>query len=315
MIIGSGNFTYKLVEDWAKLPENESFYDVFNVRIDSQDRVYLFTGHTNPIMLFDRDGHLLSSWGKGLFSQAHGGCLGPDNSIYCVDFGFHTANKYTPEGQLIFQMGQKGRPSETGYRDFIPGPDTDFEANWDTIERSGAPFNFPTNIFVTPDNQIYISDGYGNARVHRFDQNGRLLYSWGEPGRGVGCLRVPHSVWVDQHDRVWVCDRQNGRLQIFDTQGRFLDTWGGFDWPCDLFIDQDEYVYVAELQRRITILDKNGKRLVRFTCQEPDKQKAVLLAPHSIAADSRGDLYVGDVGMIVYGVNKKGRAVQKFARV
>jgi hypothetical protein len=318
MIIGSGDFTYQLVENWAKLPDRDSFFDVFGVRIDSKDKIYLFTGASNPIMIYDHDGNLLSSWGKGMFGQAHGGCLGPDNSIFCADFGLHTVSKFTLDGKPIFQMSSQGRPSDTGYVDFVPAPGadfSDFEFNWDSVTHSSHPFNYPTGVFTTPGGEIYVSDGYGNARVHKFSSTGKLLLSWGQPGRGIGQFRVPHSVYFDKSQRVWICDRQNGRLQIFDAQGKFLDTWGGFDWPCDLFIDNDDNVYVAELRKRISILDKNGRLLMRFTCRQEDKQKAVLLAPHSIAVDSKGDLYVGDVAMIVYGVDKKGSAVQKFTRM
>jgi DNA-binding beta-propeller fold protein YncE len=314
MLIGAGSYTYELVEDWAKLPEDESFNDVCSIAIDSDDKLFLITRGSYPVVEYDRNGDRLNAWGKGLFTHIHGGRVGPDNSLYCIDADGHTVSKFSRDGKCIFMIGQKDQPSETGYKSWTPESSVDFVQNLDTI-RGGPPFNMPTSVFVAPSGEIYVSDGYGNARIHVFTPGGALKFSWGEPGRGPGQFRVPHSVWIDKHDRVWVADRQNDRLQIFDKQGAFLDQWIDFDWPCDIFIDEQENVYVAELKRRITILDKNGKILLRYRDSEPDKQKAVLLAPHGIAVDSTGSIYVGEVAKAFGLADRRGRAIQKFVRV
>ena len=315
MKFGKGTHTYELVENWAKVPEHVSLKDVCSVVIDEADNSYLVSRGSHPLLTFDREGNFLSAWDKGEFVFPHGACLGSDDSIFFIDASGHSVTKYTKDGKPLLQIGPKGEPSDTGVDFWTPEADVDFEFNLESIVRGAEPFNQPTNAFVDSSGDIFVSDGYGNARVHRFTSEGKLIASWGEPGRKPGQFRVPHFVWVDKHDRIWVADRQNHRLQIFDINGKYLDEWAGFEWPCAIYIDEEETVYVAELKRRISILDKNGRAIAMFRCEEPDKDRAVLLAPHGIALDSRGDLYVSEVAFGLFGIDKKNRAIQKFARV
>ena len=120
---------------------------------------------------------------------------------------------------------------------------------------------------------------------------------------------------ADRLNRIWVADRENNRLQIFDIDGKFLDQWRNFKQPCALHIDKDDVVYVAELQRRMTVMSAEGKQLANLTCEEADKEQAILLAPHGLAVDAEGNIYVAEVAMGIAGVDRRGRAVQKFARV
>jgi DNA-binding beta-propeller fold protein YncE len=312
MKFGNGNYNYELVENWCKLPEHDYFKDVCGLGIDSKDNVYTFNRGTYPVMIFDRAGNLVKKWGEGLFKNLHNGCIGPDNCLYCADADSHTVSKYTNDGKLLLQMGDKDKPSDTGFT--VP-PGATLTSALDTIKRSAPPFNCPTHAALSPSGDIYISDGYGNTRVHVFSPDGKLKFSWGEPGRGPGQFRVAHGIWVDKHERVWVADRQNNRIQIFDAKGKFIDQWIDFILPCSLFIDNDDTVYVAELSRRVSILDKHGKLVVCITDQEQDNEKALLLAPHSITVDSHGDIYAGDVAVTKGKYNRRGRTVQKFARV
>ncbi len=316
MLYGTGKYTYELVDGWAKCPEGFSFFDVGGLSIDSQDRVYVLSRSAHPVMVFDREGNLLTSWGEGLFKRAHGICVGPDGSIYCTDCGNHTVSKFTPEGKLLLTLGNKDQPSETGY---MKQPDPDESVA--TIRRSGPPFNSPTGVALSSSGEIYVSDGYGNARVHKFSPDGTLLLSWGEPGDAPGQFRWPHSVWVDKWERVWVVDRRNDRIQIFNAKGEFLSQWTGLRYPTGIFIDGEETVYVSEIGRQVNMFTIDGKLLVRWgmsrlvTSQGQDKKTALFLAPHTIAVDSRGDPYVGEVSMTEFGVDRGPRTVQKFARV
>jgi len=310
MIYGNGDYQYELVDNWAKLPDDMALLDVCSIGIDSEDRIYLINRGTHPVMVFDKEGNLLKFWGDGLFTHIHGGRVGPDNSVYCTDADGHTVSKHTNDGKLVFQLGTKNVPSDTG---FIMQGDLDSALN--VIKKSGPPFNYPTNTFITKAGDIFVSDGYGNARIHRFSPDGKLMYSWGEPGRGPGEFRVPHSLWVDKNDQVWVADRQNHRIQIFDIKGNYIDQWIGFKRPCDMYIDDEGTVYVAELDRRISILDKDGKLLSYFSCQEEDKEKALLLGPHGITVDSDGDIYVGEVAKTMGKIDRRGRVVRKFKRI
>ncbi len=180
--------------------------------------------------------------------------------------------------------------------------------------RGGPPFNRLTGVALSPSGEIYVSDGYGNARIHKFTPDGTLLFSWGEPGTAPGQFRLPHSVQMDKQERVWVCDRENNRIQIFNAQGEFLSEWIDTILPCDLSIDDEETVYVCELCKRVSIFTIDGKLLARWGNEGKDKETALFLAPHAIAVDSRGDLYVGEVSMTSAGVDKGPRTIQKFAR-
>ncbi len=315
MLYGTGKYRYELVDGWAKCSEGWSVGDVCGVSIDSQDRVYVFNRSAHPVAVFDREGSLLTSWGEGLFKTPHGICLGPDGSVYCTDAGNHTVSKFTLDGKLLLVLGNKDQPSETGY---MGQPDS-YESVA-TIRQGGPPFNSPTGVALSSSGEIYVSDGYGNARVHKFSPDGTLLLSWGEPGDAPGHFRWPHAVFVDKRERVWVADRLNDRIQIFNAKGEFLSQWTGLRYPTGIFIDGDETVYVSEIGREVNIFTTDGKRLARWgmsrlvTSEGQDKKTALFLAPHTISVDSRGDLYVGEVSMAEFGVDRGPRTVQKFAR-
>lgn len=309
MSYGSGKYTYELVDGWAKLPEGRSFLDVGGISIDDRDKVYVLNRSDRPIMIFDREGNLLNSWGEGFFNRAHGSCIGPDGSLWCTDDRNHIVAKFTPEGKLLMTLGTKGQASDTGYfRTF------DYWESLARIQRGAPPFNRPTGVTVTPSGEIYIADGYGNARIHKFTADGKLLFSWGEPGGAPGQFRLPHSIWLDKQGRIWIPDRENSRIQIFNSQGKFITEWRDVIRPTGVFIDDEEIVYVSELCLRVSIFTIDGKLLARWGNEGKDKETALFHAPHAIAVDSRGDLYVGEVSMTSAGVDKGSRTIQKFAR-
>ncbi len=288
MVYGQGKFRYELVDGWAKLPEGESFMDVGGVCVDGKDRVYVLSRSTYPITVFDRSGVIVTRWGQGHFQRAHGSCIGPDGSLYCTDDRNHTVSKFTPDGRLLLTIGSKDKPSDTGYRE---GQDL-FE-RIASIKRGGPPFNRPTGIAIARSGEMYVVDGYGNARVHRFTPQGELVSSWGEPGPGPSQFRLPHNVWLDRSGRVWVVDRENHRIQIFSADGQFITQWTDLFRPTDVCIDGEEIVYVSELCRRISIFSLSGELLARFGNENHPPEDPLFIAPHAIAVDSHGDLYVG----------------------
>ena len=258
MLFGSGKYTYELVDGWAKLPAGWSFLDVGGLAIDSQDRVYVLNRSPHPVMVFDRSGNFLGSWGEGYFQRPHGSRIIQDGTIYCTDDGNHTVSQFTPEGKLVKVLGNRDKPSDTGY---IQQPD--LFKSLATIKRGGPPFNRPTGVALSSSGEIFVSDGYGNARVHRFTPDGTLLFSWGEPGTAPGQFRLPHNIWIDKQDRVWVPDRENSRIQVFDTSGKFLSQWTDLIRPSDVFIDDEEIVYVSEIGLRVSIFTIDGRLLAR----------------------------------------------------
>jgi len=261
-------------------------------------------------MVFDREGNLLTSWGEGFFKRAHGSFSGPGDCIYCTDDLNHTVSKFTADGKLLLVIGNKDQPSDTGYVQ-----QANLQQSLATIKRGGPPFNRPTGVALSSSGEIYVSDGYGNARVHKFTSDGTLLFSWGEPGGAQGEFRLPHSVWVDKNERVWVADRENNRIQIFNSGGEYLNQWTGLIRPTDIYMDDEETVYVSELGLRVSIFTIDGKLLSRWGNKKQDKKEALFVAPHTIAVDSQGDLYVGEVAKTFAGVDRGARTIQKFSRV
>jgi DNA-binding beta-propeller fold protein YncE len=255
------------------------------------------------VFIYERDGRFVRSWGENAFSErAHGITIGPDGSVYCVDDADHSVRKFIPDGTLRMTLGTRGRPADTGYDG----------AAYTTIARAGPPFNRPTNLAVAPSGDLYVTDGYGNARVHRFSADGRLLASWGAPGGGLGEFRIPHGICVLADGRVLVADRENDRIQVFDLDGTYLDAWLDTQRPTHLSVGPDGLIYVAELwwrtgqrsQRfgeitadrygRVSALNGDGTVAARWGGTAPGTAGG-FTAPHGIAVDSRGDVYVAEV--------------------
>ena len=310
MIYGEGNYRYELVEGWGKYPEGWEYIDVAGISIDGQDRVYVLNRGAHPIMVFNRNGTLINSWGEDFFGRAHGSCTGPDGSIYCTDDISHTVSKFTPEGKLLMMLGEKGISSNSGY---VQKPDL-FES-LATIQRGAPPFNRPTGVSLSSSGDIFITDGYGNARVHKFSPDGDFLLSWGEPGTALSQFVLPHNLWIDRKDRVWVVDRENRRIQIFDIQGNFLTQWTKLGRPTDMVIDDDDIVYVSELEQTVSIFTMDGELLTRWGSPGETGTEALFDSPHAIAVDSQGAIYVGEVCFAHSKMNKGARTIQKFARI
>jgi DNA-binding beta-propeller fold protein YncE len=288
-IVGSGKYTYKVREDWQQPPE---WLDVkaCAVSVDSQDRVYCFNRNdAHPIVIFDRDGNYLSSWGAGLFKFPHAIRIVPENGedrVWLCDEHHNQFYKFTTDGKLLQTIGEKGQRSDTGITD----GDMSSQA-WRKVTHGGAPFNLPTDIAFAPDGSMFITDGYGNARVHKFSPDAKHLFSWGEPGTGPGQFNLPHGVWIDRRGRVLIADRENDRVQVFDQQGKFLQVW-----PTKLvgvaffYVDADDTVYVPEHNAgMVSILNLDGERLATWGGE-------IHRSCHGIWVDSRGDLYVVQPG-------------------
>ena len=270
MRYGSGDYVYELEEGWAKHPEDWDMKWIGGVGVDSQDRVYVFNRGNHPLIVFDRDGNVLSSWGEDRLNHAHGVYIDSDDNVWLTDRYAQVVWKFTTSGELLHTLGN---PDE-------PGSD-------------GDPFHDPTQAMVAANGDIYVSDGYVNSRTHRFSASGDLLHSWGEAGDAPGQFVLPHAVWIDPRDRVWVADRENNRIQFFKTDGVYLYEWGGYLRPADFHMDGDDVMYVAELDAGVAVVDMSGKILSRFG--EHGDGPGQFMAPHGIACDSRGDIYVCEV--------------------
>ncbi len=318
---------FKVVEGWEKLPPGYVHKDVDGVAVDSKDNVYLMTRKDARVMVYDQNGNFLRSWGEGVFTpRTHGIAIGPDDMVYTVDDGDHTVRKFTPEGKQLMMIGTPGKASDTGYDG----------KNRDSIKRGGAPFNRPTDVAVASGGELYVSDGYGNARVHRFAADGTLIQSWGEPGSGPGMFRLPHGIGISPDDRVFVADRENDCIHIYSRDGQFLDMWDHVQRPTDVSFDGQGRVYVSELWWKpgetsyargpikydlpggVRVLDLAGNVLLHW-CSADRESLGNFVAPHTLCVDSHGDLYVGEVtwtfGVSRGGVREDAHTFQKFASI
>ncbi len=274
--------------DWHQLPDGMTLHETPGVAVDADDRLFALTRNTdNPVLVFDSDGSFVRTFGAGTFSaRTHAITIAPDGSVFCVDDGRHTVTKWTPEGELLLTIGRPDEPAE---------------------KFSGEPFNRPTDVAVASDGSLYISDGYGNARVHHYSAEGELLHSWGSPGIDRGQFMCPHNISIDADDRLYVADREALRVQVFDGEGTLLDVWHDVHRPCGLTVGQDGLVYIGELNgvalmdgalgigHRVSVYDRSGTLLGRFGAVEEGSDAGQFIAPHSVAVDSRGDVYVGEV--------------------
>ena len=212
-ILGSGEHRYRVVENWAKLPDGWSLTDAASVAVDSKDRIYVFNRGDHPMVVFDREGNFIRSWGEGLFNRAHGLHIDADDNLYCTDDGDHTVRKCSTDGKVLLTIGIPNKPAP-----FM----------------SGEPFHRCTHTALSPKGEIYVSDGYGNACVHKYSPDGKLLKTWGEPGTDPGQFNIVHNIATDADGWVYVADRENHRVQVFDGNGKYETQWNFLHRPCAL---------------------------------------------------------------------------------
>jgi sugar lactone lactonase YvrE len=285
MAFGTGKYTYEVVEGWGKLPAGWEWGWIPGVACDSQDRVYVYSRSAHPLVIFDREGNFLDSWGEGIIQDAHGIWIDGEDNVWCVERETHCIFKFNSMGDLVMTIGTPGQAGAPG-----------------------EPFRLPTDLAISADGSLFISDGYDNDRVHKYTPDGRHILSWGEHGSGPGQFTLSHCVRIDRFDRVWVCDRSNNRIQIFDTNGNYLEERTGLLQPDTIYFDPNEdVVYVAELEQQISVWTLDGELISKWGgAQRSHKPGEFAYCPHGIWADSRGDLYVGQV--------QGDGALQKFVR-
>jgi DNA-binding beta-propeller fold protein YncE len=316
-LLGSGGHRYQVMENWAQLPEGWEFKDVAAVACDSQDRVYVFNRGEHPMMVFERDGKFLRSWGEGTFPRAHGLHIDAEDNLYLTDDGGHFVRKCTTDGKVLLELGVPGQPAP-----FM----------------SGKPFHRCTHTALSPQGEIYVSDGYGNARVHKYSPGGKLLFSWGEPGSDPGQFNVAHNIATDAEGWVYVADRENHRVQVFDGKGRYETQWNNLHRPCGLYCcagPKPQFIIgelgpgmninreYPNLGPRLSIVDAKGKLIARLGGERgPGLETGRFIAPHGLAVDSRGDVYVGEVSYTEYprlypgkSVPFRMRSLQKLVKV
>jgi sugar lactone lactonase YvrE len=287
---------YRLEDGWAKLPEGRKWGMVIGINIDHDGKsIWVFdrcggrecTGSTlSPIQKFDSSGKLVKSFGAGMFNFPHGLFVDRDDNVWVTDGRGkdgkgHTAIKFNPDGKVLMTLGKPGVAGT--------GPDE---------------FNAPSAVLVAPNGDIFIADGHGektNARIVKFNKDGKFIKTWGKAGTGPGEFNTPHSLAMDSSGRLFVADRANNRIQIFDQDGKFLAEWKQFGRPSGVFIDKNDVIYVADSQSgdKLNPGFRQGVRIGsakdgKVTAFIPDADNTNAL--EDSAADPQGNVYAGFTG-------------------
>ena len=287
VVLGSGNFKYEKVPEWPKMPKYWEFEAASDGAVNSKGEIYIFSRGKHPLTIWTKEGDFISSWGEGTFSaNPHGIYIAPNDNVWLVDRDFHIATEYTPGGQTLRTLGEKLAPSPS------------FQ---------GLPFNMPSGLAISPSGELYVSDGYGGHRVHKFSADGELLLSWGKQGTGPGEFALLHNIWVDERERILICDRENDRIQLFNSDGDFLEEWTDLSSPGDVWIHED-HIYCIEQGPHggVSIWTLDGDVVSRWKIDE-EPGKGSITDGHGITVDSEGSIYVTEIG--------NGERVSKFVRV
>lgn len=296
---------YAVDPAWPQKPQDFTWAQMPGIAVDVQDQVYIFTRSNPAIQVYKTDGKFLRSWDMEDASGAHFIRVGPEGNIWTTDIKGHVIRKYTPEGKLLLTVGELGR------------------AGTDEMH-----FDKPTDIAVLATGDIFVSDGYGNRRIIHFDKTGKYVNQWGEAGSKPGQFALPHSIVADSKGRLYVADRENARIQVFDTKGKLLDVWPDLITPWGLYVTKNDEIWVSGSSPvRKDVADEAGEWVVtpppdQVVMKLSPKGKILLLIPlskttvapgkpgeldwvHGIATDSQDNLYLGDI---------QGRRAQKFTR-
>ena len=299
----SGTTSHYVVDaTWPQKPNHFKWGQMPGIAVDTQDQVYIFTRSQPAVQVYQADGMFLHAWNIEDFSGAHYIRIGPEGNVWTANIKNHVVRKYSPKGKLLLTLGEVGRA----------GADQ-------------RHFDKPTDMAVLPTGDIFVSDGYGNRRIIHFDATGKYVKQWGEAGSKPGQFALPHSIVADSHGRLYVADRENARIQVFDTKGKLLAVWANIVTPWGLWPTKKDEIWVCgscpvrkdEIGEWIVIppsdqivmkLSNKGKVLLRAPLRKtkvPPGKLGEVNWVHGIALDSQGNLYLGDI---------QGGRAQKFSR-
>ena len=260
---------YEAVSDFFQLPAGEHFVEVAGVAVDSKGHIYVFHRGKHPLMEFDANGKYLRSIADDLFVSAHTVRVDAEDNIWTTDVGAHVVLKLSPDGRVLLSLGRMR----------ISGDDV-------------LHFNQPTDVAFDREGNIYVADGEGNSRVLKFNKFGNPVLGWGMKGSGPGQFDLPHSIAIDG-DLVYVGDRENARIQIFDLNGKYLREWK-VGHPFGLFVTPDHFIYMSDaIAGRILKINRDGKVVGVLEGPAPDKGRH--FDPHSLAVDKNGAIFTAEV--------------------
>ncbi|MFH0129235.1 hypothetical protein ACGLHS_03445 [Variovorax sp. VaC1] len=266
-----GKSNYRMVRPWQKPSPRGAVGVISQLALDSRGRVFVLQRTAPQLLIYRADGELDEVYENPRLTSGHGLFIDAADNVYLVSYDAHQVLALDASLKPRFELGGFNTP------------------------RWGAPFNHPTDVAVAPDGEIYVSDGYGNACVHRFSAGGEHIGTWGGVGQGPGEFSTPHGVWVLADNRVAVCDRDNDRVQLFDREGRYLAQWTGLLRPMDIWSDGCD-VFVTEQAPRVTRLDMSGVVRGRF--------RSFGVYGHGLWGAADGSLFVAEQGHGLHCVTK-----------
>jgi hypothetical protein len=285
---------FEHVPGWGATLPDLTVQDVSDIAVDADDNVYLLYRDLSSVIVTTPDGTHERTLGEGAIGHAHGLAPTGDGRLYVVDEGGHKVRVLDARGKVVDEFGS--------------GPTN---PNGRTVDKGYPPFSNPTRLDFASAGGFFVSDGYGNSRVHRYDADHTLVRSWGAPGSGPGEFQIPHDVFVDSAGRVLVCDRENDRIQVFTPDGDLVDVWTDLRRPQGVVQDAAGTYYVCEgawraghvsplhgavepAPSRLSIVAGDGQVLGRLENDSIDESPG-FVAAHSIALDSAGNIYVAEV--------------------
>ena len=272
---------HKVVVDWAQLPDGWNLGQTAGVAVDANDHVWVYNRGEHPVIEFDKNGQFIQSFKEPNYVSAHGIEIDADGDVWLIDVAGHSVVEYSPTGRVKLTIAGEG--------------DNDAEYG----------FNRPTGIVFRPDGGFYVSDGYINTRVVQYTKDAVYVRHWGTKGTGDGQFNLVHDVTIDNRGRLYVADRGNSRIQVFDSDGKFLATWTDIGTPWGVeFVAAENAIYVTDgVNNHVLKLDLHGKILGRLGGF--GKAQGLMDFPHHIAVDSEGSIYVAEI---------KNWRVQKFVK-
>jgi DNA-binding beta-propeller fold protein YncE len=214
--------SYQVDPSWPERPGSVKWGHVPGVAVDRHDRVWVFTRAEPPVQIYSATGRFIRSWGSGIIKTAHHLKFDRDGNVWLADIGTHTVMQFTPEGKLLKTLGTRGA------------------AGCDETH-----LNQPTDMAITPSGDVFVSDGYGNNRVVHFDPSGRFVRAWGQLGTRPGEFSLPHAIALDSKGRLYVADRNNVRVQVFDRKGKLLDVWENLLVPWGFWVTKADEIWIC----------------------------------------------------------------------
>ena len=267
---------YQPVADFLKLPDGANFGQVAGVALNSKGHIFVFHRGLNPLMEFDQDGNFVRSLADGLVEKAHGLRIDREDNIWITDVENHLVIKLSPEGRVKMVLGQKGTAGE-----------------WSEKYKMVL-FNKPADVAFNAQGDVFVADGYGNSRIVRMNKHGELILAWGKPGTGEGEFNLPHSIAIDKKGLVYVVDRENRRIQIFDQDGNFKKMWTNIGAPYGLFFAPAQDLFVSDgVFGHVYKFNLEGEMLGKLGT--PGKRLGQFHLAHFLAVDSAESIYVAEV--------------------